>query len=223
MGRLTNVALISATLLLAAVRAGESAPITFTFEGRVTGVAAGSPISVDDVFSGSFTYDPDGGPTRTRPGEALFDDSLIGLTFTLGGWHGSASAPSAIGPPASPLGLVYDVPFGSDLLFVQDFFDVSTPFMGHSLSTLFLILGDTSRSAFSSATLPDALDLAAFDLREVSFAWEGRFEGDTGLITRLERTDVAVPEPSLIALACAAGLAGLGRQRRRRTRGHQIR
>jgi hypothetical protein len=211
-----TASMVVTALLLVTVRAGEGAPIRFVFEGEVTRASSGGPASIGDTFSGSFSYDPDAAPTRTVPGEAYFDDSLLSLEFVLGPWTGSAAFPTPIAP-LSPLGLIYDSPAAlRDLLFVQDAFDTSTTHLGFSLTGVLLAWGDTTRAVFSSPVLPDTLDLPAFDFTQVSISWDGLIGSDIGVITRVERARIAVPEPSTLALVCVAGVVGALRRRIRR-------
>ena len=199
-----------AALFLLAAGSAQAAIITFGFTGTVTqnvnnpyGVTAG----VGTAVSGSFTYDtsaPDLYPPSSQGQYAQpIPPADLSITF-------SATGDVAVATDAAYAAVQNGANDFFQIFANSDTGDVnSSPVTGFR-SSVGLI--DTSGTAFSSDSLPGALDLSDFDITSGEF--QDANDPDTAVI-RYSIDNIIVPEPSSLGLL-ALGLGLLASRLRPR-------
>lgn len=202
-----------------------AATLTLEFEGVVRGVGAdlGGEINVDDVISGTLTYDLDALPTISDATSAVYD-ALVAFDFAIGGFSGSAtggtveitdddmagsSAPLRDGILAIGSGVSGDSANGLDLTDMR--FAMSTAVA-------------STTDIWTSTALPgetDLLNLLAVNQNSGSTSWlfyGGRSSAD-GIVryevTSLNVQPIPVPATGLLLATAFAGAVYVGRRRKR--------
>jgi hypothetical protein len=202
-------------ICLCALASKADATVTYTFSGD-TSIAIGS-IPGNTPFTGTFTYNPSAvGVTTSYYGgtETLFANAYSGLTVTIGGSTVSETVPGTIAlfnnvnPPSG-------VPPG-DSLFSFDPLSGAGPnastgeFVSYGLTPdlLYLVLSDSTGTAFSGTNLPSVLNLAAFNSAIMGIDYGPEGAGNTDVVSNIS-TLRAVPDESYTAWLMLFALGGL--------------
>jgi hypothetical protein len=224
MKRLAVFLLFSVFLFVGAGTA-QAIPYIYTFGGTVTetGSAGLASISVGDPFAGSFFYsyetfgqntDPDGHQATYVPileGYSIF----VGDLFVYGG--------HAV-PGSNLIISINDGPVG-DSFRAYDINPDSNASADRFINEVWIMLSDSTGTAFTDTSLPFPLDASAFDSGRINFLYScesctshlNNFWGDIDTLQVFP--PAPVPEPSTLVLLGSglAGLGGMAWRRRNRT------
>ena len=187
-------AAIAATVLGAHAIA---ATIAFQFSGNVTSSIAFSPSLLGETVAGTFGYDLS---TPAQSSGATFSDYATGrLSYTVGNND-----------------LIYNEIFSPDTFVSNDspsgdFILIQTNSSIFPRVSSYITLQDSSSQVFSSTSLPTSLTLAAFDLPNLYYVFDGSINQQLRIsITSL--TQVSTPEPTTSTLLIF-GLLAVGGSR----------
>jgi hypothetical protein len=181
----------------------EAAPVTFSFDGSISGVSGALfPTLGTGSMSGNVTFDSAAGPIV--PGTGIYLNSITGLNLNIGGYLASYA------PGANGIFILNSPPLGG-LDNVTAFSSVTGGAINGVLPTSFqLSLTDPSGNVFSSLSLPTTPpSLSSFATNQ----WRLDFGGGAGnyIVGSLAHL-TAVPLPAAVILFGAGliSLVGLG-------------
>jgi hypothetical protein len=172
----------------------ESAPITFTFQGTMTGASSGvSPaIRAGDIISGNYTFEANTPDGETRVGFANYPGAITNLVFAVGGYEFS----SALGQ------IRLENNFGGRDLYAIVTQDIVGPLIqGYDLWHFEFSMVDTTQTALVSEfldTIPPRLE--SFGDLSVSLGFISPLGAGASAYGRLTNLTVLVPEPAPIFL-----------------------
>lgn len=198
-------------------KAGE----TYTHLG--TSNFAGSPITLGNLVHGTFSFNTDAPLSLYQPDTPAsgsykiysLDSKAASLSFSVGS-AGFTSGSTL--PPLAQVANNASTLSGWDTFFFSAY-KAYDPVMFQSAD---IALFDKTGTAFSTGTLPTALDLADFHYKQLSAAWLRQADGNQMHIEASLTSLVAiapVPEPASYALLMVGLLAirGVARQRKHGT------
>lgn len=195
-------AIVLCSLLLVFAGPSEAAPVTFSFDGSISGVGGVLfPTLGTGPMSGNVTFDSAAVPTV--PGTGIYMNSITGLNLNIGGYHVSYV------PGANGIIILNSPPMGG-LDSVTAFSSVTGGAINGVLPTSFQVsLTDPSGNVFSDlslATTPPSLNSFAMNQWRLDFGGVGNFV--VGSLAHL----TAVPLPAAVILFGAGliSLVGLG-------------
>lgn len=190
--------------------------VTVNWSGTVTEVPSTTPSLIDELITGSFSFDSSSPESGTNISNATGYDTAHVSSYSVGGLAGTFSGQEII---------VSDGGFsdGSDAVRSSSGDNVSytgSLFNGLTPESFVIDIRDTEGDAISNESLPTVLNPSDWDLDpgtfdgQISFAEFGvgvlRFDLDSFTSTSVS----AIPEPSSLALVIV-GLAGIGWARER--------
>jgi hypothetical protein len=195
-------AIVLCSLLLVFAGPSEAAPVTFSFDGSISGVGGVLfPTLGTGPMSGNVTFDSAAVPSV--PGTGIYMNSITGLNLNIGGYHASYA------PGANGIIILNSPPMGG-LDSVTAFSSVTGGAINGVLPTSFQVsLTDPSGNAFSNlslATTPPSLSSFAMNQWRLDFGGAGNYV--VGSLAHL----TAVPLPAAVILFGAGliSLVGLG-------------
>jgi hypothetical protein len=194
-----RIALLPLALLAASPTPALAELIPLTFEATINTVAPEleSAFTVGETVTGSFVVDTTASDLEPGPDEGDYAEAISELEADFGGYA------------VTGLDVGLYVRNGETPM-VDNFFvsgDVSGSDVGGlSGPTFFLDLGDTENTVFSSAAIPTELDLADFEVANVSLSFpDGGF--NRSVVANVTELVYEVPEPAAPLLALVGALA----------------
>ena len=195
-------AIVLCSLLLVFAGPSEAAPVTFSFDGSISGVAGVLfPTLGTGPMSGNVTFDSAAVPIV--PGTGIYLNSITGLNLNIGGYLASYV------PGANGIFILNSPPMGG-LDNVTAFSSVTGGAINGVLPTSFQFsLTDPSGKVFSSLSLPTTPpSLSSFAMNQWRLDFGGAGNYVVGSLAHL----TAVPLPAAVILFGAGliSLVGLG-------------
>jgi hypothetical protein len=194
----------------------EAAPITIQFTALINVVDAplSGTFALNQIVTGSFTYESTTAPRAGGTAETAVFDPLINVNFSV-----AAAGYSGVSNGDSEIQLDADLPAFPDRFFMGTF-DGLTPSAvvnGYTQDFFAFHLTDSTRTALATAlALPTSLNLADWDFHEIALDFSdgsGNFATVRAEITDLQMT--GVPEPATLMLFGTGLAATYARIRRR--------
>jgi MYXO-CTERM domain-containing protein len=186
-------------------------PLLLSFTGTIESVdpALAAEFSVGESVSGSIRYEPTTPDSEATSLHGRYE-AIERSTFRFGSHTATGSEGTIALSNQNSARPILSLP-------LEDRFDALTRVTGASFGGfapfgVWLIMQDTSMTAFVSDSLPTELDLADFDSALVHFFFDPGSQGLTATISTISVTPA--PEPAVGAMVLA-GLVALGLGRRR--------